>query len=172
MYKDHLIPVHMQACHDVHRETFAALMDLYENNYLRLKKLIPELMELDGQLVSHVTGCLDLHLSIIEQSKFTTLLALSYRFDRDVGQAREPDLQIRVYHDVAMAEVLSGSLHHGSLILNNLPETAIQERWHLNRFLYKWLGFCLHIGHHLVSSDSSKNLNHRINQILSAKISS
>ena len=172
MYKDHLIPVHMQACHDVHRETFAALMDLYENNYLRLKKLIPEIMELDGQLISRVAGCLDLHLTIIEQSKFTTLLSLSYRFDRDVGQAREPDLQIRVYHDVAMAEVLSGCLHHGCLNLNNLPEAAIQERWHLNRFLYKWLGFCLHIGHHLAGSDSSKSLNHRINQILSAKISS
>jgi len=172
MYKDHLIPAHLQACHDVHRETFAALMDLYENNYLRLRKLIPEIIKLKGQSISHVAGCLDLHLTIIEQSKYTTLLSLSYQFDREVGQAREPDLQIRVYHDVGMAEVLSGCLHHGALNLKNLPETAIQERWHLNRFLYKWLGFCLRIGHRLDCLDDSKNLNRRINQILSAKISS
>lgn len=162
----------MQACHDVYRESFAALMDLYENNYIRLKKLIPDILQAEGSYVSSVAGCMDLYMTINQQSKFTSVLSLSYSFRRDLGEVREPDLLIRVYHDVAMAEVLSGQLHHGQLILKNLPETAIQERWHLNRFLYKWLGFCLHIGHHFDCSDTSININQKINQILSAKISS
>lgn len=172
MLNTHHIPVHLQACKDVHKETFASLMDLYENNYLRLKKLISRIEGLEGAFVSSVAGCLDLHLTVIEKSKFTSLISLSYCFDRKSGQVMEPDLLIRIYHDVAMAEVLSGRLHHGKLSLNKLPETAILERWHLNRFLYKWLGFSLHIGHHFGVEESPSNINRRINQILSAKISS
>ena len=172
MLKDHQIPVHMQAYKDVRKETFAALMDLYENNYLRLKKLIPDLNQIEGSSTSMVVGCLDLHLTILEQSKFTSLLSLTYAFNRKEAVVREPNLLIRVYHDVALAEVLNGELHHGRLTLKNLPETAIMERWHLNRFLYKWLGFCLHIGHSFNDSECTKNINPRINQILSSKITS
>ena len=170
MLINHQIPSHLQALRDVRKETFAALMDLYENNYLRLKKLIPDLLQAEGQSKSAVVGCLDLYLTVIEQSKFTTLLSLSYSFVRKNGVVREPDLQIRVYHDVGLAEVLSGELHHGQLKLKNLPETAIMERWHLNRFLYKWLGFCLHIGHRFEVAECTENINLRINQILSKKI--
>lgn len=172
MFKAHLIPPHLQACHDVRKETFAALMDLYEHNFIRLKKLIPALDKIEGDAVSHVVGCLQLQLRVLEQSKFTTLISLSYQFERDQKTVLEPNLQIRVYHDVGLAEVLSGELHHGRLRLNNLPDTAIMERWHLNRFLYKWLGFCLHIGHCFEVSACSKNLNQQINQILSVKNSS
>lgn len=161
-----------QACGDIHKETFASLMDLYENNYLRLKKLVPGLATIQGEWMSSVAGCLDLHVRVIEQSKYTSLISLSYVFDRNNQQVLEPDLKIRVYHDVTMAEVLSGELHHGQLKLENLPETAISERWHLNRFLYKWLGFCLHIGHQISAKSSSDKLIHQINQILSTKISS
>lgn len=164
------IPPHLQACADVRKETFAALMDLYENNFIRLKKLIPHLKQAEGEAVSLVVGCLDLQLSIIEQSKFTTLLTLSYCFERKHGKVREPNLLIRVYHDVGLAEVLSGELHHGRLSLHNVPDTAIMERWHLNRFFYKWLGFSLHIGHAFGASIESKNIKSQINRILSEKI--
>ncbi|MCK5334882.1 MAG: DUF1249 domain-containing protein [Gammaproteobacteria bacterium] len=170
MIFEHKIPPHLQACKDIRKETFAALMDLYENNFLRLKKLIPHLKSFEGESVSMVVGCLDLHLSILEQSKFTTLLSLSYYFDREKGIAREPDLQIRIYHDVGLAEVLSGQLHHGRLSLTNIPDTAIMERWHLNRFLYKWLGFSLHLGHSFDGSAETKSINTQINRILSEKI--
>lgn len=170
MIFDQKIPPHLQACRDVRKETFAALMDLYENNYLRLKKLIPCLKIAEGEAISHVVGCLDLHLKVIEQSKFTTLLSLSYSFEREQGDVREPNLQIRIYHDVGMAEVLSGQLHHGRLNLSNIPDTAIMERWHLNRFLYKWLGFSLHIGHGYDCSTEAKSIKKQINRILSEKI--
>jgi len=164
------IPPHLQACKDIQKETFAALMDLYENNFLRLKKLIPGLGQTEGEAVSSVVGCLDLHLTILEQSKFTTLLSLSYAFNRQNRLCREPDLKIRVYHDVGLAEVLSGELQHGRLHLKNIPETAIIERWHLNRFLYKWLGFSLHIGHSFVTDNAANKLNSKLNKILSEKI--
>ena len=170
MLLNNKIPPHLQACADVRKETFAALMDLYENNFLRLKKLIPHLKRAEGESVSFVVGCLDLELSVIEQSKFTTLLTLTYSFERKHGQVREPNLLIRVYHDVGLAEALSGELHHGRLSLHNVPDTAIMERWHLNRFLYKWLGFSLHIGHGFDELKNANCIKKQINTILSEKI--
>lgn len=164
------IPHHLQAIKEVRRETFAALMDVYENNFLRIKKLIPGLDLPEGDYVSSVIGCLDLRLSVLEKSKYTSLLQLTYWFERESKKVPEPNLVLRVYHDVGLIEVLSGELHHGRLILNNLPETAIDDRWQLNRFLYKWLGFCLHIGHCFDGQDQSQQLNRRINRILAAKI--
>ena len=57
------------------------------------------------------------------------------------------DLRIRVYHDARMVEVLSGHLKHGRQRYDHLPADAKIEKWKLNRFLYKWLGFCLYQGH-------------------------
>ncbi|MBT8128259.1 MAG: DUF1249 domain-containing protein, partial [Gammaproteobacteria bacterium] len=50
-------------------------------------------------------------------------------------------------HDARLIEVLSGHLQHGRQKLDHLPADAKVEKWKLNRFLYKWLGFCLHQGH-------------------------
>ncbi len=60
----------------------------------------------------------------------------------------EPALTIRVYHDANQVEVLTGHLQHGQQRFDHIPEKAIKIKWKLNRFLYKWLGYCLHLGHH------------------------
>ena len=159
---------HLQGCHDVKRETFAALMDLYEGSFMRLRRLIPDFNQLENEVVSSVVGCLDLHLKVLERSKFTTQISMTYYFEREQKQHAEPDLMLRVYHDAGMAEAVSGNLHHGRLVLENLPETALLERWYLNRFLYKWLGYCLHIGHHFDGSSQRLSMNRQLNQILSS----
>lgn len=126
---------------------FVSLMDLYENNYLRLRRLLPQLEKLPGHTVSELPGCLSLHLQILERSRFTTTLRLTYFF-RENGISRpEPDLTIRIYHDANQVEVLTGHLRHGRLRYDHIPEMAIPVKWKLNRFLFKWLGYCLHLGH-------------------------
>lgn len=132
---------------EVSPKSFASLMDLYEGNYLRLRKLIPNIHELNGEAVSSVDGCLDLSLKIIERSKFTTTLSLTYYFDYSGKSRCSPNLQLRIYHDAGLAEALCGHLLHGRMRLTCGPDTAMREKWRLNRFLYKWLGYCLHQGH-------------------------
>ncbi|MCW9012913.1 MAG: DUF1249 domain-containing protein [Gammaproteobacteria bacterium] len=134
-------------CEDVTPRGFVSLMDLYENNYIRLRKLLPDVNKIDSAIISRVPEHLDLYLNIIERSKFTTTLYLSYCFPTEHGLKMEPNLKIRIYHDAQLAEVMAGHLHHGRLVLDDLPADALKEKWQLNRFLNKWLGYCLKQGH-------------------------
>ena len=134
-------------CEDVLPKDFVSLMDMYEENFIKLRKLVPEIDLINESSVSTSHGHLDLHLKILERSKFTTTLLLSYCFD-DAGKKRmEPNLKIRIYHDASLAEVMSGRLHHGRLVLDNVPSDSLKEKWTLNRFLSKWLKYCLRQKH-------------------------
>ena len=134
-------------CEDVDLRGFVSLMDMYENNYLRLRRLIPDVSKLPDYEVSQLAGCLSLHMNVLERTKFTTTLTLTYYFDEDAKSVAEPALTIRVYHDAHQVEVLTGHLKHGRQRYDHIPEKAIKIKWKLNRFLYKWLGYCLYLGH-------------------------
>ncbi len=134
-------------CEDVDPRGFVSLMDLYENNYLRLRRLIPELDRLADNTVSRLPGCLSLHLKILERTKFTTTVFLTYYFDEDMQTVAEPALTLRIYHDANQVEVLTGHLKHGRQHYDHIPEKAIKIKWKLNRFLFKWLGYCIYLGH-------------------------
>lgn len=125
---------------------FASLMELYENNYLLIRLLIPELRQLgEGTYVSIVPGALDLQLSRIEHCRYTTTFNLTYRFENSLRQPFEPNLTIRLYHDARTAEVVTG------LVQTQREQTrrtrGLDNSWRLNRFLYKWMRYCLHQGH-------------------------
>ena len=141
-------------CENVDLRGFVSLMDLYENNYLRIRRLIPDLSKLPDRSVSRLPGCLSLHISILERTKFTTTLCLTYCFEEGGRGMEEPALTIRVYHDASQVEVLTGHLRHGQQRFDHIPEKAIKIKWKLNRFLYKWLGYCLYLGHAFPSSDT------------------
>jgi uncharacterized protein YqiB (DUF1249 family) len=110
-------------CEDVDLRGFVSLMDLYENNYIRLRRLIPDLSELPESSVSKLVGCLSLHLTILERTKFTTTLSLTYYFKEAEQTIAEPALTIRVYHDAHQVEVLTGDLRHGRLHYDHIPKT-------------------------------------------------
>ena len=136
--------------------SFAGLMDLYEQNYLRLRPLAPDL-EIADEMISVSPGHLDLHLSISERCKYTTMLRLTYQFQQAQGISCQPDMHIRVYHDARIAEVQDRLDHRQRRIVSG---NSLEQKWKLNRFLYKWLGYCQYQGHcfHPVS-----NLNSLVN---------
>lgn len=126
------------------------LIRIYEANFVRLAKLVPDLPACDRMMVSRVAGALDLHLEIIERQPYTTSLVLTYRFpDRD-GCVLEPNARINVYHDVRAVEVVSHVRRRRNLATRpwspgRMPE--LDRKWRMNRFLLKWLRFCTFQGH-------------------------
>ena len=129
----------------------AALISLYEANYVRLAQLAPELERFDGAVVSRVGGALDLYLDVVERHAYTTTLDLTYLFDTSDGlPVLEPNARLRVYHDVRAVELLSHcrrrrSRRHHPRPRGRMPE--VDRKWEMNRFLLKWLKFCTHQGH-------------------------
>ncbi len=137
----------LYGCEDVLPVDFVSLMDMYEDNFIKLRKLIPHLNDIKDSAISTSKGHLDLFLQVVERSKFTTTLRLSYHFSVENEIRLEPNLKIRIYHDAGLAEVMSGKLHHGRLVLDHLPADALKQKWQLNRFLSKWLKYVLRQHH-------------------------
>lgn len=136
------------------KANYSSLMDLYEQNYIRLRCLIPS-MEIADVLVSQVKGYSDLHLCIKERCQYTTFLNLSYQFKKSSSKLLLlPDLNIRVYHDAKTAEVQNKQSRVHQILSH---EGSIEHQYKLNRFLYKWLGYCIYQGHKFYS-DPRKNV--------------
>jgi uncharacterized protein YqiB (DUF1249 family) len=136
--------------HGIVPNTFAGLMELYESSYIRLRNLVPELDVMPAVAVSQAPGALDLHLRILERCRFTTTLCLTYRFQDEEGVFPAPDIRVRIYHDAQLAEVIAcgrrRGLHHADY--NRLHHSySLTEKWRMNRFLQKWLAYCLRQGH-------------------------
>jgi len=134
-------------------QNFAGLMELYECNYIRLRNLVPDLDVMPDQVCSRIEGVLDLHLRVVERCKFTTTLNLTYLFHDDEGSFPAPDMQVRMYHDAQVAEVISCGRRRGKrhASYNRMfNRYTLDEKWRMNRFLQKWLGYCLMQGHRFI----------------------
>jgi hypothetical protein len=130
--------------------SFVSLMSLYESNYVRLRWLIPDLDAMSGSSVSDVGDECPLHLAICERSRYTTTLSLTYVFEDPSGTLRDPDLQIRVYHDARLAEVQACARWHRHSVLSAIRSQLARDlgdRWLRNVMLNKWLDYCVERGH-------------------------
>ena len=130
-------------------------MALYEENYIRLRNLIPRPGAVGTRAVSRVTGCIDLHVEIVELAKYTTTLRLTYVFDERDGTRREPDLFVRVHHDARTAEAMDVHMPRGRYRFD--ARRTLHRSWERNRFLHKWLGYCLRRGRKRRTAASSSS---------------
>ena len=137
-------PESCKFCESPKPRSFAALMDLYEHNYMRLKCLCPPIKDITGHVVSQVSDAHDLHLIVIEQSRHTTTFRLTYEMADNVPR---PNLTLRIYHDARQAEVLNLGPKEIVGAARRQTDAALLHRWRTNRFLYKWLNYCRRQGH-------------------------
>lgn len=133
------------------RPTVGVLMSLCEENYQALRRMIPDLRQVRSEMRSGRAGGLDLHLEILEQAPYTTLLRLTYFFPHNDGMVHripeaDPDALLRVYHDARQVEVID--LRQTALpVRGHYRSPALEAKWRANLFLAKWLGYCIRQGH-------------------------
>lgn len=141
----HLVPQTV-----VKPRSFVGLMALYESNYLRLLRLLPELERLDGCFRSRVAGDCDLHVEILERSRYTVTLSLTYHLETDDGLLTDPDMTVRAYLDGSLAEATEIGRQQRHTALEQLVRQHRQEldrRWRRNVILNKWLEYLSDQGH-------------------------
>ncbi len=141
----HLVPETI-----VRPNSFVGLMALYESNFLRLLQLIPEIGRLDGCFRSRVAGDCDLFVDIIETSRYTVTLSLTYHLPTDEGLLTDPDITVRVYLDGQQAEVLAIGERQRHEALRRLVfehREELDRRWRFNIVLNKWLDYLYDQGH-------------------------
>lgn len=137
---------------------FAALMSLYESNYLRLTQLTGDPALLQGEMISRVAGSCDLKLTVLEQCPYTTTIGLTHLFHDPAAAApgmdalvTYPDVRIRIYTDARMAQAQHWPAGQPEPCSSDprQAERELQQRWVHNNMLNKWLEYCLELGHRL-----------------------
>ena len=125
-------------------------MAMYESNYLRLLRLIPEIERIDGCFRSRVAGDCELSVEILERCRYTITLALTYEFETDDGIVSDPDMRVRAYLDGQLAEAMSLAGDHRHRELKRLFKATrheLDQRWKRNVILNKWLEYLSDQGH-------------------------
>ncbi len=119
-----------------------------EMNYLRLQKILPATLAVGQQLQFRLKGGA-MHIHVQECAPYTTMLDL--RLCRSPGgDWGEVRLQLRIYHDAEVAEVLAGGKPTPFRARYTYPNAAMHhrdEKAQLNRYLGEWLSRCLSHGH-------------------------
>ena len=128
--------------------SFAALMEMYEINYMQLRLLCGDIKNLNGTYTSTQTNGISLRLEVLEQARHTSVLLMTYDFAEN--EDPRPDLQIQVYHDSRQANVISCRCKFfgeqaAVKALDN--ETQLLCHWRANRFLFKWVKYLKRHGH-------------------------
>jgi len=130
--------------------SFVGLMALYESNYLRLLRLLPELEQLDGCFRSRVAGDCDLYLEVLERCRYTVTLSLTYHLKTDDGLILDPDITVRAYLDGRLAEAMMVGNRQRHMVLRKFLDEHKREldlRWRRNIVLNKWLEYLSDQGH-------------------------
>jgi len=141
--------------------SFAALMDMYEANYMQLRLFLGDARRLPGDAVSQVAGHLPVYLEVKERSQHTTILLLTYLFGQqppDEPQERRPDMLVRIYHDARQAEVITHKCRFNDGIVKPWQrdvDSMLLCRWRMNRFLFKWVRYLRRQGHSFESFNRS-----------------
>ena len=134
----------------------ANMHQVCEVNYGRLLKLLPDCDTENLTYQFKINASLQYTIKIIECSRYTSTLEMSQKSHMGYEFLR-PVVQVRLYHDANMAEVLSaqniGSLKP-SYQYPNIKMYQKNEKEMVNLFLAEWLQFCLSQSAQLSSSEA------------------
>lgn len=119
-----------------------------EANYIRLLKLMPSEQQNYSFSLSAGKQSITVTLNITEEHPYTTMLSVCQQGIQ--SQWLQPQsMEVRMYHDANMAEVLSYQQQEqikGSYDYPNKQMRSPDEKMQLNLFLAQWLGHCLEHG--------------------------
>ncbi len=133
------------------RPNVGAMLDLCEENYACLLRLIPGLRRLRVGEQAWIEKNALLYVLVQEQTPYTTTIRLTYLFAssdsaRSSPMGADPDARIRLYHDARQIEVL-GLEQNALPIRAGYQAPSLLIKWRLNLFLSKWLGYCWRQGY-------------------------
>lgn len=135
-------------------QTMAALC---QANYVRLLKLLPQEQSSRCFVLEQGGYEAQVELCVEEDHRYTTMLVIRQQGYGPVW-LQPQSMNVRMYHDAGMAEVLSYQQQQrfaGRYGYPNPEMRAPDEKMQLNRFLAEWLEHCLRFGKIVHSVDIS-----------------
>lgn len=121
-------------------------MWVFEENYRLLQQLLPE-MEAGGDCyrLAADDGAQALEVLILERARYTTFIELSKPFYMDGVWLPDLSMQLRLYHDAAMVEVVA---YQGCQRIPSRLDVKPHDPYHrdekrqVNQLLHELLRYC------------------------------
>ncbi len=129
-----------------YRVDLVSLQAVCETNFARLRQLMPDMANQDERRILldvPDVGQQSLVMRVLERCPYTTSLQL--RHERQHDWLAPPSMEVRLYHDVNMAEVVAAynrRRFRGVYPYPNEQMLQPDEKYQLNHFLGEWLGYC------------------------------
>lgn len=124
-----------------------------EVNYMALMKLLPPGGSVGAERRYQVGNGLQFQLTVTEESRFTSQVILA-QHNPELPSYLQARIEIRLYHDVRMAEVCAAqqiSMLQPRYDYPNQKMYHRDEKEQVNLFLADWLRFCLKHGTSLIN---------------------
>lgn len=124
-----------------------ALTILCEQNYVCLSKLVPE-FAVDNTYNFLLDNEVKYELKVLECFKYTSIVQFT-QLGVQQSLVQLPRLQIRLYHDAKLAEVLACQNITRIKPRYDYPNKDMMqpdEKWQVNMFLREWSELCLRQG--------------------------
>ena len=118
---------------------------LYEDNYRKLVIMLPDLDYVEHVTLSSDSHILTVSVDVLERTKYTVLLELSSHYEGNMACVLQPVMQVRVYHDAQVAEVLSVQGNRRIRPHYEYPNKLMylpDEKQQGNKMLFEMLSFC------------------------------
>lgn len=127
--------------------------DLHQQIYKKLLVVIPHLESIAEHGKSVVPGYMDLNLDVLRRSKDKTVIALSHYYKQAGDMIADPDMELAVYPDRAMAEALTyqDCYRYQRVYSQGGRLVDIRAKRELNKFLSHWLTNLRIQGHRITS---------------------
>lgn len=125
-----------------------------EVNYMALMKLLPPGGSVGAERRYQVGNGLQFQLTVTEESRFTSQVILA-QHNPELPSYLQARIEIRLYHDVRMAEVCAAqqiSMLQPRYDYPNQKMHHRDEKEQVNLFLADWLRFCLKHGTSLINN--------------------
>lgn len=132
--------------------TVGDTVELYERNYAKLLELIPQLRQAGLERALAVNDGLTLRIELVERGPYAALIHLRYGLGDSAPWARDLEMQVRLYHDAQVAEVVAYQQHQHFKARYDFPNRSMLgrcEKRQVNVFLGEWLSHCLEAGFRL-----------------------
>lgn len=121
------------------------LIKLYEINYLKLYKILPNILNMDSASFSLPEGeeSSTININTYKESKYTSKLIVC-QSNFSIRSMEDMIMDVAVYHDLKMVEVRRFNGKHQFWLRNVFPNKNMlskDEKYQWNKYLSEWLSF-------------------------------
>ena len=155
----------MSSQHTKYRPSLSSLMNLSEMNYMLMLRLLAD-KELAGEVRDFfINDSLSYTLEVLEVTRYTSLINLtqnSGEVSSAFSEMMKPIMQLRLYHDARMVEVISSQYMSNIKPRYDYPNENMHqpdEKQQTLLFLKEWLKLCLEQGKTNVNIASNFNVD-------------